>query len=531
MTYLRQQSRAANFNVRLRPEDDDLAELSASASSSTTDPDTSNNVTTDSLTVSPRHAELSLGISAIPDPALAGAEFTIQAVVTNMGPDAAYSPPNGDGVNVDLELPPELQVLSVSPGPGTGLTAPFCNNSYLSDRHVRCKWPTLVRDQSVAADIRAKAVGQGSLEIRGSVTSNGYAECCDSGLVTRSVTLVSGYTLSVTKPGNGSGKVTSDKPGIACGTNCSYPYATGTQVKLTAVADGGSTFVGWTGDGAPCALNSTCTMNMDAPHAVGANFKLNVDSASSSASSAAPTTAASTTAGPAAATSAAATTTAASSATAAPGRPPPPPPPAFCLVPDVIGLREAAREEEDRRRVLRGGEADAQVLEAAAEGTGPGAESRPRLPRGERHQGQPDGEQGQAAEEEAETQAQAEAEAEAEAQAQRQRPCAASALDDPDRDELGNPAGEARARHDVDDSLDVLVGERRFLGEPLVRGAADDDPASLELAAELCSLDPLARAGSAHAGDRRRGRWCRTTGPSTRARRRARSCSSPCCRG
>jgi hypothetical protein len=50
---------------------------------------------------------------------------------------------------------------------------------------------------------------------------------------------------------------------------------------------------------------------------------------------------------------------------------------------------------------------------------------------------------------------------------------------------LGDRTGEARVRHNVDDPLDVLVGERRFLGQPSVRRAADDDALSLELPSEL----------------------------------------------
>jgi formamidopyrimidine-DNA glycosylase len=44
------------------------------------------------------------------------------------------------------------------------------------------------------------------------------------------------------------------------------------------------------------------------------------------------------------------------------------------------------------------------------------------------------------------------------------------ALDDPDGPQPRHPACQARALDDVDHPLDVLVGERRFLGEPLVRG-------------------------------------------------------------
>jgi hypothetical protein len=44
-----------------------------------------------------------------------------------------------------------------------------------------------------------------------------------------------------------------------------------------------------------------------------------------------------------------------------------------------------------------------------------------------------------------------------------------SALDDAERLEAHDRTGKAGAAHDVDDAVDVLVGERRLLGEPLVR--------------------------------------------------------------
>ncbi|HNT78296.1 MAG TPA: choice-of-anchor D domain-containing protein, partial [Anaerolineae bacterium] len=57
------------------------------------------------------------------------------------------------------------------------------------------------------------------------------------------------YTLTVAKDGMGSGVVTSDPAGIACGASCEATFAAGTPVTLTAAAANGSTFIGWTGAG------------------------------------------------------------------------------------------------------------------------------------------------------------------------------------------------------------------------------------------------------------------------------------------
>ncbi len=69
---------------------------------------------------------------------------------------------------------------------------------------------------------------------------------------------ISQYTLTVTKAGTGSGTVESDVAGITCGSDCTDPFAEGTDVTLTATADSGSAFAGWSGD---CASDGSVTMN------------------------------------------------------------------------------------------------------------------------------------------------------------------------------------------------------------------------------------------------------------------------------
>jgi predicted outer membrane repeat protein len=81
------------------------------------------------------------------------------------------------------------------------------------------------------------------------------------------------YTLTVTKDGTGSGTITSSPTGIDCGTDCSESFVSGTVVTLTATADTGSTFVGWTG--ASCSGTGTCVITMDATKDVTATFTLN----------------------------------------------------------------------------------------------------------------------------------------------------------------------------------------------------------------------------------------------------------------
>lgn len=80
-------------------------------------------------------------------------------------------------------------------------------------------------------------------------------------------------TLTIVKAGTGSGNVTSNPAGIDCGSTCVYSYANGTVVTLTAVANTGSTFAGWSGGG--CGGVGQCVVTMNADTTVTATFNTN----------------------------------------------------------------------------------------------------------------------------------------------------------------------------------------------------------------------------------------------------------------
>ncbi len=80
------------------------------------------------------------------------------------------------------------------------------------------------------------------------------------------------YSLTLTRPGAGSGSVSSNPAGINCGLICSYPFSLSTSVTLTASPAAGSSFAGWSGSG--CSGTSTCTVTMSAARAVNAAFTL-----------------------------------------------------------------------------------------------------------------------------------------------------------------------------------------------------------------------------------------------------------------
>lgn len=81
------------------------------------------------------------------------------------------------------------------------------------------------------------------------------------------------YTLTVTKTGNGSGFVSSNPAGISCGSVCSYTFPAGTYITLTAAADAGSSFTGWSG-GTCSGTNASCGFSLTANTSVNAGFTL-----------------------------------------------------------------------------------------------------------------------------------------------------------------------------------------------------------------------------------------------------------------
>lgn len=75
--------------------------------------------------------------------------------------------------------------------------------------------------------------------------------------------------LSVAKAGSGSGRVGSSPAGIDCGSACSASFPQGASVSLSAAADPGSDFTGWSGD---CSGTGGCLLSMSSAHSVTATF-------------------------------------------------------------------------------------------------------------------------------------------------------------------------------------------------------------------------------------------------------------------
>jgi uncharacterized repeat protein (TIGR02543 family) len=78
------------------------------------------------------------------------------------------------------------------------------------------------------------------------------------------------YTLSATKEGNGT--INGSPAGISCGAVCSHNYESGTPVNLTATADAGYTFSGWSG---ACTGTGPCSVSMNSNKSIIAIFTQN----------------------------------------------------------------------------------------------------------------------------------------------------------------------------------------------------------------------------------------------------------------
>ncbi|MBF0607578.1 MAG: carboxypeptidase regulatory-like domain-containing protein [Candidatus Magnetobacterium sp. LHC-1] len=87
---------------------------------------------------------------------------------------------------------------------------------------------------------------------------------------TADFSLSKGYGVTVSKSGDGYGTVLSTPSGLDCGGTCSYQFAPGTSVVLTATAASDSTFTGWSGD---CTGTSPiCTLTLSGNKKATATF-------------------------------------------------------------------------------------------------------------------------------------------------------------------------------------------------------------------------------------------------------------------
>ncbi len=80
---------------------------------------------------------------------------------------------------------------------------------------------------------------------------------------------VQGDFITAAKAGTGGGNVDSADKRISCGSKCTAPYTAGTLVTLTAKANSGSTFAGWSG---ACSGTAACTVTVNGANLATATF-------------------------------------------------------------------------------------------------------------------------------------------------------------------------------------------------------------------------------------------------------------------
>jgi len=88
--------------------------------------------------------------------------------------------------------------------------------------------------------------------------------------VTATFNLSSGIILTVQDAGTGSGTVTSSPAGIDCPGTCAAGFDKGTQIVLTAVPAGGTTFAGWSG---LCTGIGNCNLTLEGSTTVTPTFE------------------------------------------------------------------------------------------------------------------------------------------------------------------------------------------------------------------------------------------------------------------
>jgi hypothetical protein len=79
------------------------------------------------------------------------------------------------------------------------------------------------------------------------------------------------FQLTVQGSGAGAGTITSTPAGINCGQTCSFSFASGTAVTLSAAPSSGDTFAGWSG---ACTGTAACSVTLSANASVTATFNV-----------------------------------------------------------------------------------------------------------------------------------------------------------------------------------------------------------------------------------------------------------------
>lgn len=98
------------------------------------------------------------------------------------------------------------------------------------------------------AGITVTGVGAGSCTLAANQAADADYTAAPQATLQFNVLAEPSFLLSVTRGGNANGAVSSSPSGIICGAICNNNFISGSTVQLTAIAQPGSVFTGWSGD-------------------------------------------------------------------------------------------------------------------------------------------------------------------------------------------------------------------------------------------------------------------------------------------
>jgi hypothetical protein len=222
--------------------------------------------------------------SGINCPGTCGASFqsgTVVTLIPQPNPDWAFVGWEGDPRCRPFHADPCSLTLNVNDTVGADFTA---NRLYVTTTGsgtvtsnppgVSCPGPSCMADFRYGTQVSLNATaGPGWMFAgwTGACSGAGACQATVNGPISVGATFsqIPAYSLAVST--SGSGSVTSDPVGVSCGADasCSGMFNTGTQVSLTAAANAGWTFSGWSG---ACSGIQPCQLTVNGPASVSATF-------------------------------------------------------------------------------------------------------------------------------------------------------------------------------------------------------------------------------------------------------------------
>jgi uncharacterized repeat protein (TIGR01451 family) len=202
---------------------------------------------------------------ASPEPVGVGTSLTYTADVMNEGPQGAT------GVTFTDTLPSNVTFVSATASAGSCLQA---------SHMVTCTLGAVADTDDVQVNMVVTPNAVGSITNSMKLSGNESDGATSNNSVSQTGTVVPVYTLTIAKPGNGTGTTSADAGINAtpnCGATCSATYLSGTMVNIYAAPDSGSLLQSWGGacSGTPNSQLS-CVVTMNADTTVSATFVLGI---------------------------------------------------------------------------------------------------------------------------------------------------------------------------------------------------------------------------------------------------------------